>query len=442
MCQMKDQATMFQFFVVLVVLTSSSIAYREPREILSKVIQAPKDTMVLLTKLDMRNDKGFIYGTCDLQNKPDEEHMKRDTLSEVNCTLHLVTPSKQVQKCLVHLKTSESMGISYVSIYSIGERKVIVESKELDKYDETHLHFKIVDLKSCAVQRLDYPSGIFSRQYIDLKTSSDKFHLLVKGSIECGYFTQCRITFDQNGKEVGEVLELPTELSQVKELPPLLTSSDKGRFMYGESNSSYRSWRAIYIDENGNRKVVADMFNKPDMTSNAGDLYGLCELNSWSTRPMGGQKNFHEKLQCIQYDWKTDEVVNITVDGFSNGREDVRLKTVAFENLRKGKFLFATVECDQDFIMCNTFHVSAVNSTGQVVNTTSFSMNLKCYEKRFDFDFSLHSKITQVEDNYCFNFRCFDRGSYIFNPNPVSFYSKCVAKDRIEDLDLGEELIV
>ncbi|KAJ8681085.1 hypothetical protein QAD02_016872 [Eretmocerus hayati] len=401
------------------------LAYGEDSDVgFSKEITNRWDTMILTTdrfNIAVREDRGLMYATC--------KDKGIFNVTSMDCTLHLVTPSAQEKKCPVHFKASEIGGIHMISVDPLGQTTALIMTIEYDEVWDQRYHFRIVDMKNCTHKKLRYPSGFSSDRYIGMNSYSDQFYILVRGNAMCGDSNYCKITFDHNGKRVGVPMAIPENLSEIRVLQPLhLNSPNEGRFIYGNLKSNDQLWQSFYIGANGKQYSVANL-TKPSMSSNTRNLYGLCRVSY-----IGG--NVDQVTWCMQYDPETREKVNITFNEVPRKRRQNSYvsTTVSFANLARGKFLFATVECDVD-LQCNTFHVSTIDSNGYEERSTSFPMKLKCFDD-IKSGVVVESDISETDEEFCFSFRCLMYQIPGHNPRNVNYFGVDLDVTDDDDMDL------
>ncbi|XP_008205889.1 uncharacterized protein LOC100680003 [Nasonia vitripennis] len=356
----------------------------------------------------------FPYAICEF-TKPNEERV---------CNVTLVRPNKQDSgicrvKIFANSKDKELFYNGYFQMIPFAREHVAViwydQTKEPANAVEKKYDFKIsiLDTSNCKTAHLDFPiQKVHYGFFPALVTYDNQIDVVVNSIQACGGVDRCKLSFDLQGKQIGDVQPYKPKLSGYANAVSPATPV-KGFFQDVKNLSSIR---VLFVNAEGEGKEVLNVKfdeqkqNKRDAYSNAHELYSICWTPTISTtKPT--------KISCSQFDATGNAKVSkeITFPQLLNW--------AAVHNLPKGGLLLATGGCEQaGSEECKTFRVHKINELGQEKPYEFQAPDLQCH----DITSNLEVRISENDrDEVCFDFSC------LSSSTNLKFVSTCVEKTRL-----------
>ncbi|KAJ8668316.1 hypothetical protein QAD02_009979 [Eretmocerus hayati] len=383
----KSICTNFLSCLLLILLGNASGEY------LAEWVGEGNDIVVVPHNI-IRKDKAILYGIIKLRP------------SGKSSVLELHFDALQFKKQnTVELPTKN---LNKFKLFSLGRNNALfIYSDEEDNGTISKFRGIVVDLMRNKQYNIEIPSDFPSRNFLNFIIYADKFDFLTNHSSVCKKFKVCRVSFDQEGRKLGE----PVAFSPEKEwemffITPAQTNSLSGGFFARHFDEKSKKWQISFMDENAREK---SSFEEPEgaryPASNSHNLFSICGIEEKSGESMN-------KIICTQYDSRTRKMTN------SSTPVDKKVVDVAVANLHSGGYVFSTTNCDNS-MKCDSFDVTVIAFNGNFAKKGPFSLNLDCNGVTED---KPNSAIAEIGDEMCFSFSCGNKKNY----SKFKLYNKCL----------------
>ncbi|KAJ8667684.1 hypothetical protein QAD02_009347 [Eretmocerus hayati] len=244
----------------------------------------------------------------------------------------------------------------------------------------------------------------------------NEFDLIVRNDSICIGIKKCRVSFDLNGRRIGEPVAFPLYPLLIPGGLPALKNSAKAGFFFNLHDPRSKTTRVLYVDEHA-RDISTFPSPKGDyyVSSNTHRLLSVCAVD---------YKDYqHKMIKCVQYDWEKYKLMNTSIE-ISQGSIGI-----AVTNLAGGGLIVSTAEFNYvDPYTYTTFNVMIIEPNGRFNSGSSYPLNIDC--RNIKSQPGLISGISEVEDKFCFSFSC----DHFWLEHKFKFYNRCIQKNSLSSL--------
>ena len=368
-----------------------------------------------------RSDSKFVYAVCDNAQLPAqlECDVKIETMTESSSSddakvCHLTVTAKDNREL-----NELTEGVIWLEL--LGNDKVVIMGLENDRKDDEigYLRINVLDMNKCSDKQLMFSygqDGDITRSQVIVYAKT--FDVVTTGTESCNGGESCRLTFDEEGKQISGPIPFPVNNTNLEVQPVEESSPKQGFYVIGFTVDPDRMFVThLGIDDKKTRLMKVEHLHPlttRTVTSNKHDSYGIC----WS-------KAFGDKeVHCTQ---------------FANGVDMARLnETLMFEqettpmgvyNLPDG-LLLVTMKSQR--LKCDNFEVTKILSNGHKGSVKVDGLNLDCGIG----ELIVTAGVRDAGNEYCFNFVSEEEvnDGEKFIKRSMQYRSKCISKRDVDVL--------
>ncbi|KAJ8668245.1 hypothetical protein QAD02_009908 [Eretmocerus hayati] len=294
--------------------------------------------------------------------------------------------------------------------YLVDSDKVVAAWDEFaeTKDDQVAMEKKlfIIDMSSCAIKNLTFALKLNMEKIGTMESYllayRETFDVIISDKSRCGSLEKCRITFDKEGNQVGNVHEFPVDSVMaigMVTVKPL--SSEEGFFLVGYEDVLYNDGKlaARFVNSLGkltdfNTTVKMNGISKAVQVSASHGLFTFCGMQtSWDI------EDPKVTATCNQY--KKDSLapqLNVTLN-YTRAFDSLGL-----HNLDNGGFLLFGLSCHEESADgdCKLI-VDKVLPDGKKLKSLITSLGAKCHVDDEDNIFNVEHV---NQDEYCLYATC------------------------------------